>query len=353
MKSFLAMAAVPVLSVILGTQLVAQTIIRITDAPFTASMSHTRDGGKPYVSAYLARASNGSTYVAAMDSEGRKMHITIEDVPNNRTIQLTPQPPSYTYTLTPAPGGKFRTDTIDRFRELLQGLQNEAAKQPDWIDGYGARHHPIVPGVRKQDGMTLFGRLDHLTYADGKKVEEEYWRSDLGITLIDKVNLDSPTEGKGDHVSTVTDLHLVEPDPKLFEISAEYFPENDPLFNAKSVFIDNQTGEEEVTDGAMAILKDWKRMAVVTSREKADLIAVFSKTTRYDLGPAVSTVEMNIYQPDSEHPIFTSRPVLRPDAAIIETTREDQRITRQCVLDLENRLDNTRIGLITLSPPIK
>lgn len=353
MKSFVAIVAAPILSLTPCVHLGAQTIERITGVPFTASISHSRDGERAYISAYLARASNGSTYVKAMDSDGGTINITIEDVPNNRRIALVPRPPSYTYTLTPAPGGKFRTDSRDSYRELLQGLQNEAAKQTEWIDGYGARHHPVVPGTKKQDGMTLFGRLDYLIYGNGKQETEENWRSDLGLTLIEKVNVDSPKEGKSSSISTVTDLHLIEPDPRLFEIPAEYFPDNDPLFNAKTVFIDNQTGEQEVADGAESIFKEWKRLAVTTSRVKADVIAVFTNTAVYDSGVAVSSVEMNILQPDSEYSIFTSRPVLSHDDATAETRREDQMVARRCVLDLWNRLSNTRIGLITLPPPLK
>jgi hypothetical protein len=352
MKPFLALVLAPALSLTLGTHIVAQTIIRITDAPFTASIWHTSGGERDYayVSQYLARARNGSTYVKTIDSDGRTMDIEIEDVPNNRSIHLIPRPPSYEYTLTPARGGKFRTETTDSYREGLRCLQNGAAKEAhDFTDMYGARHHPTVPSAKKQGDMTLFGRLDSLIYSNGKKESDEYWRSDLGLTFIQKEIVDSPTEGKSSSISTVIDLRLGDPDPKLFEIPAEYFAENDPLFVAKSVFIEDQTGEQEVTDGAIAMFKEWKHLIVAASRGKADIVAVFSQATRYDRGPAVTSIEMNVYQPDSDHPVFTTFPALGPDAATV-ATQAHRWIAGHCVLDLANRIDNTRIGLMHARP---
>jgi hypothetical protein len=95
-------------------------------------------------------------------------------------------------------------------------------------------------------------------------------------------------------------------------------------------------------------------MAATSSREEADMIAVFASTIRNHLGPAVPGVEMNIFQPNSDHPVFTSRPVPNPDAgATVNSPRDDQWTARQYVLNLEGRIANTRIGLITLSPPIQ
>jgi hypothetical protein len=356
MKFFMAMAVAPILSLTLSTQLEAQ-IALITEAPFTASILNTDDGEKAYVGAYLARASNGSTYQARMDSDGRALTIEIQDVPNNRYIALHPLPPSYTYSITPPRGGKFITQSIDQYREFLQAVQNkearEVATKPEWVDMYGAHHHPVVLGAINQDGMTLFGRLDDLTYANGKTVAEEHWRSDLGLFVSDKINADSPTEGKSSRISKVTDLHLGEPDPKLFEIPAEYFSGNDPLLNAKSVFIDNETGEQEVEDRAIAWFNEWKRMAVKATKQEADIVAVFSKATTDDLGPAVSSIEMNIYQSVSEHPIFAIRPHLPSDIVGLETTRQDKWAAGRCVDDLRGRITNTRIGLITPSRSIQ
>ena len=349
MKFFIAMAAAPLLSLTLSTQLGAQ-IDLITGAPFTATILTTHNGERAYVS-YLARASNGSTYVKRMDTDGRTMTVSIQDVPNNRYIGLNPQPPSYTYNFASPSTGKFITQTIDRYREFLQAVQDskarEAASKPEWVDRYGAHHHPVVLETKKQDEMTLFGSLDYLTYADGKKVMEEHWRSDLGLFVSDKENEDSPAEGKSSRISIVTDLHLGEPDPKLFEIPAEYLPGNDPVLNAKSVFIDNQTGEQEVADRAIAKFNQWKRMAVRASKQEADIIAVFSKATTHDLDPAASSIEMNIYQPGSEHPIFTTRPRLPSGAVGLETTQQDRWAAGECVADLWSRITNTRIGLVT------
>jgi hypothetical protein len=57
----------------------------------------------------FARAGNRSTYVASYAKDGHPTPVTIDDVPNGRVIEFTPQPPCYTYTLKPALKNECRT----------------------------------------------------------------------------------------------------------------------------------------------------------------------------------------------------------------------------------------------------
>jgi hypothetical protein len=334
----------------LGSRLPAQ-ILHITNAPFTASLSFTRDGGRTYSTEQLARASDGSTYVASRSSDGRAIRITIDDVPNNREIVLMPSPPSYTYRLVPPPGGSFRTDTIENYRQQLQQCQKSFVQLAD-IDKQSGSQHAVSLGVRQQEGMTLFGRRDDLTSATGEKSSTERWDSDLGLALSIKRTV--AATGKVSSWS-VTELYRIEPDPTLFEIPADYLPHSDPLRDAKTVFIDNQTGNDQVTAGAkLSFTKGWKHMTLASSKEDADLTAVFTNTVRYDLGPAVHSIEMTGYLPNSEIPVFTSHLGLNPIAATRGmSTQQDKSAAMNCVNELWDRIGNTHIGLVGVSQAIR
>ena len=359
-ETFLNPAAAPVLlSMLSGSQLTAQ-IMHIIDAPFTATLSYTRDGGKTYLYTQLARASNASTYMALKTAAGRTIRITIEDVPNNRTIVLFPQPPSYTYWIEPAPSGKFRVDSIENYRGMLQRGEDAFVQRPDRDRTDGTHHHETALGVRNENGMTLFGSRDELTTMTGDKTTVEAWRSDFGINI--SIKSYKPTTGET-MVSAVTDLRHVEPDPSLFEIPAEYLPHHDPLLDAKSVFIENQTREPEVTVGAGRVLNDWKRLTLTTSRENADLIAVFQYTLNYDVAThrakdnpvlaANPSIGMKLYVQGSNEPVFTSHLLVNLTAPVGNNRpREDMSAAMGCVVELWNRIANTHVGLKEAPHPV-
>ena len=317
----------------LGSPLAAQQIVPFADAPFTATLSLTDNAGRTYPSEEYARASNGSTYVALKAKDGHTVRITIDDVPNNRQIELMPQPPSYTYRLSPAPKCRCAAYSVDSYRETLQRAQQGFIDRPDRDKPGGSHHHDVILGVRQQDGMTLFGHRDEITSQTGVKHVIEIWQSDLGLTYSNRRSGPDPGDIR---ISTITDLKRVEPDPKLFEIPAEYFPEHDPLMSAKTVFIENETGDPEVKDVAEnhfnswkhmpvppqlaqeAASQAWRRITVVASKEKADIIAVFTNFERNDSDVAtiVPAIEMKIYTPNSEEPIFTHHPAFNPNVQI-------------------------------------
>jgi hypothetical protein len=342
------------LSLGLGSQLAAQ-IAHITNAPFTAARKYTEDGGLTYSTEQLARASNGSTYVASKGKDGQTRHISIEDVPNNRRIELSPQPPSYTYRFVEVRKGGFWTDCIDSYRERLQRFQDSFIQNPDRDKPPGGHVHRAKLGAKQENGMTLFGEKDEFTLATGEKRTTEKWESDLGLTITSTTNWHGKIR-----VWTVTDLERVEPDSTLFEIPKQYFPHNDPLLEAKTVFVENETGDPAVKDAAESAFNNWKRMTVTTdfngwksmtvipSKEKADIVAVFTNTvTNPDDDGPVPAIEMSIYAPSSEEPIFTHHPAFNPDFQVDgDPARYNRDIARRCVTALWNRIANTHIGLI-------
>ncbi len=92
--SALVVAAPALLSLGLGSPLAAQQVVALTDAPFSATLSVIDNEGRTYPMQKFARAGNGSTYVASYAKDGHPTRVTIEDVPNSRIIEFTPQPPS-------------------------------------------------------------------------------------------------------------------------------------------------------------------------------------------------------------------------------------------------------------------
>jgi hypothetical protein len=334
------------LSLSLGAQLAAQ-IMHIANAPFTATVKYTTDGGLTYSTEQLARASNGSTYIASKAKDGHPVWIHIEDVPNNRIIELSAQPPSYTYRFVEAPKGGFWIDSIDSYRERLQRFQDSWVQNPDRDEPPGGRVHRIIFGTKQENGMTLFGETAEFTLENGEKRTEEKWESDLGLTVSRITDWHGETR-----VRTVTDVERVEPNPILFEIPKEYLPHNDPLLEAKTVFVENRTGDAKVKAAVERVFNNWKHMtitamnnswkqiSVTDTREKADLIAVFTKTTKTDLDPGI---EMRVYLPNSGEPLFTTHSNLAPP---INPNLSDSYIATNCVDALWGRIANTRIGLI-------
>jgi hypothetical protein len=290
----------------LSMPLAAQVAIdHVTGAPFTAIRTHTRntDGKIVDETTFVARASNGSTY-AAESLKGNVFRITIEDVPNAREITLIPQPPSYTYLQMPAVGGKIRTLTLAQSLDYLVKANQSFIDRPDRDKPNGRKYHDISLGEKQDGGLILFGVRSEITSETGQKQTIESWRSDFGITTSSR--LDDP-EKKLTEITMVSNLVRTEPDPKLFEIPPDYLPHPDPLLDAKTILIDNQTGSREVYDGAAGVLKGWDRVKLVDVRADADLIARFVNTTEDEgkLAPT-SPIEMRVYGKESKEPLFVS-----------------------------------------------
>jgi hypothetical protein len=189
----------------------------VTDAPFTATWHETfRDHGKPtsQEALRLARASNGSTYVAMLSPDGTASWIYIDDVPNNRMITLNP--PNRTYSLSTPQEGKFHTMSVQQVTELLQKEQD--------LNAHGAERPPLLRvtslGVRQESGMTLYGQKEEWNHAD-KEIRESWISSDLCV----KVSLKSTRlESKQEFAGTISDVRREEPDPKLFRVPEGYSP---------------------------------------------------------------------------------------------------------------------------------
>lgn len=332
----------PMLSLLLCCTLsksLSAQLANITDAPFTATYSVN---GQANATEEIARASNGSTYYATKANDGHLMHIWIVDVPNNRRIELMPSPPSYTYRLQ-AVDRKIYTSTIEEYRASLQRVQESFRDRPDRDKPNGSHQHEIPLGVRQEDGMTLFGNRDEITLASGEKRTVEAWQSDLGVAAT---WVDTGTATKT--VRTLTNVHRVEPDPKLFEIPAEYLPHPDPLLDGKKVFVDNETGVPEVANAAVEAFNGFRSSphswVTVNSMEDADIVAIFANAVRTDdLDPPF---EMKIHVPGSEETLFACHLRRNPDYQMKSYLGYEKSLAGSCVANLWGRVVNTHIGLV-------
>ncbi len=341
--------APPVVSLLLccalSKPLLAQ-LANITGAPFTATVTLSVSG-EPSSTEEIARASNGSTYDESKSRDGSFVHTFIVDIPNNRRIELTAFPPSYTYRIQ-AGDRKIYTCTIEEYRATLQRAQGSFRDRPDRDKPNGSHHHEVPLGVRQEDGMTLFGNRDEIILASGENRTVEAWQSDLGVAVTSADSGD-----KHQTVRTLTNVRRVEPDPKLFEIPAEYLAHSDPLLDGKKVFVDNETDVPEVADAAMRAFNgappqhSW---GTVGSIEEADLVAEFVPVTRNDdLDPPF---EMKIHVPGSDDILFVSHPRRNPNYQIKSYLNYEKSLSGSCVADLWNRVANTHIGLVPNPVPV-
>jgi hypothetical protein len=76
---------------------------------------------------------------------------------------------------------------------------------------------------------------------------------------------------------------------------------------AKSVYIENQTGDAAVLETAKKEFSDWKRFAIVDSENDADLTIVFRHTFGMDLIGNVSFIVMDVFVRGSDSSAFQSK----------------------------------------------
>jgi hypothetical protein len=325
----------------------AQMTAHVLDAPFTATVTSNGVGQTPVKMMRIARASNGSTYRGPYERDGRYSMVFIEDVPNHRRIEYQVGPQEFrnhTYRLTT---DNFFTESLEEHRARLR--RNGCGDDNDKVKG-GRLYHYTPLGEKSDDGMILFGRRVEETFDDGTKRVNEYWDSDLGIQV--SRTEDGPKPGR--HGSwVVIDIRREEPDPSLFQVPKEYL--SDPLLEANTIFIENQTGVPEVLDMATTQLNSWKwppahkPLTIVQDKSAADLAATFTKITDTELQASyqgikpskptpVSGIKMRIHLRGSSEIEFENA------AGSSGTAKGDGSAAQTCVTALWNLVANTHVG---------
>ena len=172
--------------------------------------------------------------------------------------------------------------------------------------------------------------------------------TELGIRVSNSSA--GPTQG-GKDSWVVSDVRREEPDPSLFQIPKEYL--SDPFLDARTVFIDNQTGISEVGRVSAQFGRDLPRvkpLTVVEEKSAADLTAIFTKVSVEELEASpqavhmtpspvwASGVKMRIYLRGSSEAAFETA------AGSSDTAKGDWFAAVECVTALWNRVANTHVG---------
>jgi hypothetical protein len=323
----------------------AQLTAHVLGAPFTATVTSNVVGQAPIKTMRIARASNGSTYRRPYERDGKYSQVFIEDVPNHRRIEYRIGPQEFrdhTYQLT---AENFITQSVEDYRARL----GCCIPDRDKVEG-GRLYHYTSLGEKTDDGMILFGRRVEETFDDGTKRVNEYWDSDLGIQV--SRTEDGPKPGRHGYW-VVIDIRREEPDPNLFQVPKEYL--SDPLLEANTIFIDNQTGVPEVLDMATAQLNSWKwppahkPLTIVQDKSAADLAATFSKLTDTELQAsfqmakpskptAVTGIKMRVHLRGSSEIEFENA------AGSSGTAKGDGFAAQTCVTALWTLVANAHVG---------
>ena len=95
--------------------------------------------------------------------------------------------------------------------------------------------------------------------------------------------------------------------PELSSASKHSLPP-DEVLKAKSVFIANRTGNQDVADGADEEFKKWGRFSIVSSRKDADLVVILSRRMTVGGAPKDVRIVLVVTRPDSDDPIWQTPP---------------------------------------------
>jgi hypothetical protein len=109
-------------------------------------------------------------------------------------------------------------------------------------------------------------------------------------------------------------------------------PLPDKVISAKSIYLDNQTGDQAVLDTATDEFTKWGRFAIAKSKDDADLDVVFTHKFGMDKWGNVSSIEMNIFVNGRSEPAFKAKSALKLITA-------PQHRTKACIADFKKHLE--------------
>ena len=101
--------------------------------------------------------------------------------------------------------------------------------------------------------------------------------------------------------------------------------------DAKSIYIENQTGNPKVLEAATEQFSEWGRFAIAKSEKDADLTIVFTHKSGMDKWGNLGFIEMDVFPKGENSPAFKVKKASR-------LIWEPQRRTINCIGDFEKRL---------------
>ncbi len=105
------------------------------------------------------------------------------------------------------------------------------------------------------------------------------------------------------------------------------------VFAAKSIYLENETGDQHVLDTASDQFKTWGRFAVAASKDDAAIVAVFRHHYGLDKFGNASFIEMDIFVKGNNEPVYVAE-----NAWKLITAPEYR--TKACIADFKKTLES-------------
>jgi len=104
------------------------------------------------------------------------------------------------------------------------------------------------------------------------------------------------------------------------------------VLSAKTIYLDNQTETPNVLTTAHEQFSLWGRFALVSEKDDADLVIVFTHKSGMDKWGNLGFTVMDVYAKGHSTPVYTTKDALH---LITET----QHPTRACIADFRKRVE--------------
>lgn len=115
--------------------------------------------------------------------------------------------------------------------------------------------------------------------------------------------------------------------------AAKHAPLPDELLKAKTVYIVNETGDQDVTDGAYDGITKWGKFTIVKAKGEADLLLIFKRYPRLTQGTTRDAVGMTVVSPTS------ADEALYQDIPRAKFHISYAGVSKDCISDLRKRLE--------------
>ena len=115
--------------------------------------------------------------------------------------------------------------------------------------------------------------------------------------------------------------------------SSKKAPLPDELANARSVYLVNHTGNQEVLDTAYDQFSKWGRFSIAKSKEEADLLVVFNHASGSREGTTVGFTGMQVFVKGNDEAAFQSMERYRSKLFGASSTKS-------CIADFKKRLEH-------------
>jgi hypothetical protein len=104
------------------------------------------------------------------------------------------------------------------------------------------------------------------------------------------------------------------------------------VISAKTIYLVNKTGDQDVLDTAYDQIKSWGRFTIAKSKDDAELVAVFTHKYGMDKFGNTAFIEMDVFVKDHSEPAFMAKNAFKWVSA-------PQHRTKACIADFRKTLE--------------